>query len=333
MRAFVVLLAAAVALATAPAAAQQKGGRDLSVSKAPAGRRLPTPSSALSGVPAAGAAARKENDAYAALQRGYYLTALQIALPLAKLGDPVAQTLVGEIYGRGLGVPRSDGEAARWYGAAAKAGDGTGQFRYALMLLDGSAGLMDAAEARRLMKAAADNGVALAAYNYAQMLIEASPNAGFGQALPYFAKAADAGVSDAQYAMAQLFGYGRGVARPDLARARSYLAAAARNGNVTAQIELGIWMINGKGGAKNVSDGAGWLRRAAVRGNPIAMNRVAHLYKDGIGVGADKVEAGKWSVLAKRAANDDTVLDEFFRKLDEGTKKAALEAANRFRPT
>jgi uncharacterized protein len=304
--------------------------RDLSAAPAPAARKLPTPSAApASGSPAAG----RDSDAYAALQRGYYLTALRIALPLANIGDPVAQTLVGEIYGRGLGVPRDDAQAARWYGAAARAEDATGQFRYALMLLDGSAGHMDAAEARRLMRAAADKGVSLAAYNYGQMLIEASPNSGFAQALPYFAKAADAGISDAQYAMAQLLAYGRGVDRPDLPRARSFLAAAARNGNLAAQIELGIWMINGKGGAKSVSDGAGWLRRAAVRGNPIAMNRLAHLYKDGIGVAADKVEAGKWSVLAKRAANDDTVLDEFFRKLDDGARKAALEAANRFRPS
>ncbi|MBC8128706.1 MAG: hypothetical protein H7Y08_00110, partial [Rhizobiaceae bacterium] len=63
----------------------------------------------------------------------------------------------------------------------------------------------------------------------------------------------------------------------------------------------------------------------------IAMNRIAHLYKDGVGVEADKVEAAKWSVLAKRAANTDAVLDDFFRTLDEPTQRGALDAANRFR--
>ncbi|WP_152048050.1 tetratricopeptide repeat protein [Aureimonas psammosilenae] len=274
-----------------------------------------------------------DDRAYGALQRGYYLTARDIALPLAKLGDPIAQTLLGEIYSRGLGVPRSDPEAAHWYEAASKAGNADGQFRYALMLLDGSAGRTDSVAARGLMKSAADAGIALAQYNYGQMLIEASPNSGFGEALPYFSKAASASVSDAQYAMSQMFAYGRGGLQADPEEARAYLAAAARNGHMLAQIELGIWMINGRGGAKNVDLGAGWLRRAAARGNPIAMNRLAHLYKDGIGVPASKVEAGKWSVLARRADNGDATLDEFFRKLDDDTKKAALEAANRFRPS
>lgn len=199
-----------------------------------------------------------------------------------------------------------------------------------MMLLDGTDVPKDEAEARRLMKAAADAGIALAAYNYAQMLIQSSPVAGFTDAKPYFERAARAGVADAQYAMSQVYAYGRGVPTADLAAARAWLATAAVNGHDTAQIELGIWLINGKGGEKNVAEGARWLRHAAFRGNPIAMNRIAHLYKDGIGVTADKVEAAKWSVLAKRADNTDAVLEDFFRGLDEATQRAALEAANRF---
>ncbi|GGD95069.1 hypothetical protein GCM10011390_12270 [Aureimonas endophytica] len=327
MRRFLPLLVLALLVPGLAAGAETK--------KKPAAHILPHP--AATKVPGGKALSAKpvsaDDRAYGALQRGYYLTALKIALPIAKLGDPVAQTLVGEIYGRGLGVPRSDEEAARWYKAAAKANHPYGEFRYGLMLLDGSAGYKDYAEAKRLMKAAADGGIPLAGYNYGQMLIEASPNAGFAEAMPYFAKAAGAGVPDAQYAMAQVLAYGRGVERPNLEQARAFLAAAARNGHVVSQIELGIWMINGKGGAKNAALGAGWLRRAAARGNPIAMNRLAHLYKDGVGVEASKVEAAKWSVLAKRADNDDATLDDFFRKLDEDTKKSALEAANRFRPS
>ncbi|KAB0678748.1 tetratricopeptide repeat protein [Aureimonas leprariae] len=330
MRRLVVLLAG---LLSAWPASAQKAPQDLSTQKPPEARTLPTPTAAPRDEAPADAATPARDRAYGALQRGMYLTALQLALPLAKLGDPVAQTLLGEIYGRGLGVPRSDAEAARWYGAAAASGNPDGQFRYALMLLDGSAGRTDPAAARDLMKAAADAGIPLAAYNFGQMLIEESPVAGFTEALPYFQKSAQAGVSDAQYAMAQIYAYGRGVSQPDIPKARAYLLASARGGNVTGQVEFGIWLINGKGGRKDVAAGAGWLRRAAARGNPIAMNRLAHLYKDGIGVAASKVEAGKWSVLAKRADNDDASLDDFFRKLDDDTKKAALEAANKFRPS
>ena len=302
-----------------------------------AGTAAPTPAAEGEGegkaTPSAGPAASqpsKADLAYGAYQRGYYITAIELAEPLANLGDPAAQTLLGEIYSRGLGVKRDMKEAARWYQAAAKAGKPEAQFRYAMILLEGSAVSRDEAQARDLMQAAADRGLPLAEYNYGQMLIESSPSGGFTDAARYFEKAAKAGVPEAQYAMSQLFASGRGVTE-DLPKARAFLHAAALNGFTIAQIEYGIWLINGKGGPAKAEEGFRFLRHAAALGNPIAINRVAHLYKDGIGTEPDVVEAAKWAVLAKRTKNSDAVLDDFFRGLDAAAQKAALEAANRFR--
>ena len=275
-------------------------------------------------------APRRSDYAYGAFQRGFYLTARKIAEPLANLGDPAAQTLLGEIYSRGLGVAQDLKEAAHWYKASAESGNPEGQFRYAMMLLDGKDVSPDAKKAKEMMKAAAEKGLPLAEYNYAQMLIEASPTGGFTDAMPYFAKAADAGVADAQYALAQLYEYGKGVEVDDV-QARHWLKAASINGLAIAQIEYGIWLINGKGGPAKPQDGFHFLKFAAERGNPIAINRLAHLFKDGIGTTPDRLEAAKWVLLAKRVENSDPVLDDFFRGLDATTKKSALEAANRFR--
>ncbi|MBB3997463.1 tetratricopeptide repeat protein [Aureimonas pseudogalii] len=312
---------AAAPPATAPAAAP-----------APASPLLPTPMGAAT-LPDEAAAAGETPiaQAYGAFQRGYYLSAMRLAEPLANLGDPAAQTLLGEIYGRGLGVPRDETESARWYAIAAKSGMAEAQFRYALLLIDGRVVKNDDAAARDLMKSAADQGNPLAAFNYGQMLIQSAPTGGFAEALGYFRKAADGGVPDAEYALSQLYAYGKGMEKPDDAEARRWLSEAARAGHDTAQIELGIWLINGRGGAAVPAEGFRWLKGAAERGNPIAVNRVAHLYKDGVGVPADRSEAGKWIVLARRASNSDTVLDGWFRALPEAEQKAALEAANRFR--
>lgn len=55
--------------------------------------------------------------------RSDYRSALQALMPEAEAGDPVAQTYVGEIYEKGLGLPGPDyAEAARWYQQAAQAG-------------------------------------------------------------------------------------------------------------------------------------------------------------------------------------------------------------------
>ena len=277
-----------------------------------------------------GAPSSPSAEAYGAFQRGYYLSAMRLAEPLANLGDPAAQTLLGEIYARGLGVARDEKESARWYGIAAKAGVAEAQFRYALLLLEGKVVERDDATARDLMKAAADAGNPLAAFNYGQMLIQSAPTGGFAEAIGYFRMAADKNVPDAEYALSQLYAYGKGVEKDD-ATARTWLSEAARSGHDLAQIELGIWLINGRGGAPDATEGFRWLKGAAERGNPIAVNRVAHLYKDGVGTTRDRAEAAKWTVLARRASNSDAGLDGWFRGLPETEQKAALEAANRFR--
>lgn len=55
--------------------------------------------------------------------RSDYGSALQTLLPKAQGGDPVAQTYVGEIYEKGLGLAGPDyAQAANWYGKAAAQG-------------------------------------------------------------------------------------------------------------------------------------------------------------------------------------------------------------------
>ena len=59
---------------------------------------------------------------YVAYDRADYRTALNVWLPKAKAGDPEAQTYVGEIYEKGLGLPSDYEIAAIWYRRAAKQG-------------------------------------------------------------------------------------------------------------------------------------------------------------------------------------------------------------------
>src|SRR5215467_1369993 len=59
---------------------------------------------------------------YVAYDRANYATALKVWLPLAKEGDAAAQTNVGEIFEKGLGVSPDYGAAAEWYRRAAESG-------------------------------------------------------------------------------------------------------------------------------------------------------------------------------------------------------------------
>jgi len=59
---------------------------------------------------------------YVAFDRANYATALKVWLPLAKQGDAAAQTYVGEIFEKGLGVSPDHAAAAEWYRRAADGG-------------------------------------------------------------------------------------------------------------------------------------------------------------------------------------------------------------------
>jgi len=269
--------------------------------------------------------------AFGAFQRGYYLTAMDLAVQRAQLGDPAAQTLVAELFANGLGVARDMDSAAFWYKQAAEGGDASAQFKYGLMLLEGKYVEADQDMAGDLMKKAADAGNAFAQFNHAQFLVsQKAGDAGIFEALPYFEKAAEQGVADAQYALAQIYRNTDGVSDEKRGRARELMEKAARAGYDTAQLDYAIWLIDGIGGPKDYEAGFHWMEVAATRGNVVAQNRMAVLHINAIGTKGDPVEAGKWYILSRRAGYDDRALDDFYQGLTEDEQKQAIDAANRF---
>jgi TPR repeat protein len=273
---------------------------------------------------------RQPDEAYGAYQRGLYKTAYNLALVRAKNGDAAAQTLVAEILSRGLGVPLNAAEAAKWYQRAAEQGVPEAQFQYALMLLDGRYVKKDEKEAHALMQAAAEAGNPLAQFNFAQLLVSEDPSdAGLARAVPYYERAAGTGLADAQYAMAQIYANGAGGQKKDDVRARRLLALSARQNYDTAQIDLGQWMIDGRGGERDLKAGFNWTKIAADGGNVAAQNRLAKLYMGGIGVEPDSILAAAWYVVARRAGLIDEEMEDFLRGLTDDEMKQALQKANR----
>lgn len=274
----------------------------------------------------------KVDEAYGAYQRGLYLTAMDLALPRAQGGDAAAQTLVAEIFDQGLGVKRDRKEAAFWYKQAAEGGDPAGMFKYALLLIEGRIVPRDRKKADEFMKKAADAGNPSAQFNFAQMLVADSPGEkGLRAAMPYYEKSAEQGIADAQYALSQIYTNIEGLPPEKTKRAREWLLRAARAGYDTAQLDLGIWLVNGVAGEKDYEAGFNWLKRAADAGNVVAQNRLAFLYINALGTKPDPIEAGKWFVLSRRAGLNDDGLEDFYLGLTDEQQKAAIAAANKFR--
>lgn len=271
------------------------------------------------------------DDAYGAYQRGLYATAFNLALARAEKGDGAAQTLLAEMFSQGKGVRRSIKDAVFWYGEAAKSGNPVAMFKYSLMLLDGEHVARDRTLAQNYMSRAAEAGNALAEFNWAQMLAgDDAGDEGLAKALPFYEKAADQGLADAQYAVAQIYAGLESVPAEKKALARDYLRRAALSGHDTAQHDMGVWLIEGIGGAADFDAGFQWMKVAALRGNVAAQNKLALLYVNAIGTRPDPVEAVKWYLLSRRAGLADDDLEDFYLGVSEGTQKKAAEAATRF---
>jgi TPR repeat protein len=275
---------------------------------------------------------KQPDAAYGAYQRGLYVTAYNLALPRAKNGDSAAQTLVAEILSRGLGVARNPLEAAKWYSLAAEQGVPEAQFQYALMLLDGAYVKKDANGAYALLEAASQAGNVLAQFNLAQLIVRREPgDGGMAKAAPYYERAAKAGLADAQYAMSQIYVNGTGGKKRDEVEARRWLLRAAEQGYDTAELDLGTWLVEGRGGPQDRKAGFNWLRRAALGGNVAAQNRVAKLYMQGLGTEPDNIMAAAWYILARRAGLFDPMMDDFLNGLTPEETRQAIEKANRLR--
>src|SRR5947208_2527852 len=84
-------------------------------------------------VVAAGQSTTGLQDAQSAIERKDYPTALRILRPLAQGGDPVAQSVLGSMYGLGFGVQKSYPEALNWVRKSAAQGYPEAQLNLGMM--------------------------------------------------------------------------------------------------------------------------------------------------------------------------------------------------------
>jgi TPR repeat protein len=270
--------------------------------------------------------------AYGAFQRGFYLTALALALPRAEKADPSAQTLIAEIYAKGLGVAENVARASSWYALAAKNGDRMAAFELGLLYLRGDGVPKNRARAAELFKQAADKGYPPAEYNLALLHVEgadASPS--LTDAASLMKKAADAGLAEAQYDYGNMLIAGAGVA-PDPAEGARQIGLAAQQGLIAAEVDYATLLYLGKGIPKDLHAAVGWYERAANAGNPVAQDRYAKLLAAGEGVDLDLRQAAMWRALARRQGLTDPLLDKLLVGISQDDLDEAEEMA-RFWPS
>jgi len=117
-------------------------------------------------------------------------------------------------------------------------------------------------------------------------------------ALHWYRQAAKQSYTRAQYALGQIYDNGEGV-RPDPLRAMRWYQLAVRQGRLTdAAFALGMMHYRGRGMLKDVSEAIAWFRRAANQGHACAQFLMGGVYEEGFVVQRNQVEAYKWYTVA-----------------------------------
>ena len=98
-------------------------------------------------------------------------------------------------------------------------------------------------------------------------------------------------------------------------------------GYTAAQYDYAVLLLKGLGLKQDQGNAIDYLKAAANKGLPGAQNRLANLYKDGVGVDKSMVEAAKWRELSKKAGVVDEPLDKELALLSAADRTAAAKAA------
>ncbi len=127
--------------------------------------------------------------------------------------------------------------------------------------------------------------------------VNAAFDGDYDTAFREFSAAAEEGLMLAQYNLGILYFTGRGV-EADTKQAFRWTLAAAEQGHTAAQFNVASLFFTGEGTKRDPERGAQWYARAARAGHPQAAAALAQVYEEGDGVAPDLVTAHAWASYA-----------------------------------
>ena len=216
-------------------------------------------------------------------------SAFSIMAGNAEKGDATAMLNLGICYEHGIGVSRNYSKALAWY------------------------------------QKAADNGVAEGYYNVGVCYeIGMGDKADPQKAAAYFLQSAEMGFAQGMFKMADIYLVGFGVQQNDT-NSFELLNKAARSGHPAAMNAMGaVYAAGTLGQPMDEKIAVEWFQRAADAGNLEAIKNMAVVYKNGVGVKTDPVNALLWYTIAKNGGYAASDMDAIIEELKAAMKPADL---------
>lgn len=212
-----------------------------------------------------------------------YTQAIALFQQSSKQGVSSATLNLGIMHEFGYGVPKSLGEAAKWYLKAAQQNNAQAQEGIASMYRNGEGVPQSKTKALKWYRKAAEQGRVKPQFRlgYAYEKGEGVPQS-YEKARIWYKKAADQGYKFAQYNIGLLHEYGRGGLKNEVVASWAY-EKAAKQGHKGAQYRLG-YLYEWGTGIMNVSDEKSvyWYRKAADQGHVKALKKIKALGDNGL---------------------------------------------------
>jgi TPR repeat protein len=124
----------------------------------------------------------------------------------------------------------------------------------------------------------------------------------YAKALQIFERLSEAGNSQAQYDLSQMYFQGTGTSK-SIEQGWMWMNRAADQGNIQAMLELGV-RYQASTSLDNGEEMAFlWFQKAAMAGSPVGQYNLARLYESGKQTPLDLVKAYVWMTLSNKGGN------------------------------
>ncbi len=199
---------------------------------------------------------------------------------------------------------RDPAKARIWYRRGALLGDNFARCQLADLLLHGTGGPANPAEAQRLLRAASADGDRHAQLDLAKLILWGEPRGDDAEALTWATSSAEMGRAEAMTLTGWLHEVGRGTT-VDPAAAAAWYRRGSEAGDPGGTRCLAVLTAAGLGVPRDLAAAAALFRQAAEAGDLRAMYRYGWSLESGEGIPADQPQALIWYARTHAAGNLD----------------------------
>ncbi len=237
---------------------------------------------------------------------------------------------LGQMYMRGIQVPRDPAEARKWFMRADLHGYIPAAHYVGRMYQSGYGGEKSMPKAISYFTRAGEAGYAPAQYQMGQLYYFGAEGLAVDKtrAGAWLLLAAKSGYPDALFAVGRMYDLGEGGATADLPKALVYYREAAVKGQVEAQTTLATYLYTGDGVPQDLDGARKLFDVAAKQGDAEAMFNLGVMWFNGQGGPKDRAIAFVWFRLAAETGLDkgDAAVTELGPKLtpEERAKAEAI---------